>query len=174
MGTEEVKLREVRLFYLKKTFRIWCQHSLIMGVTSVNSMKMPLVWGSLIEGDLERGNTFLTLFSSIVFYSSFASSRVLFHSFHSIPVMPQGQGLKKAYLISVAHIWTLGKSHRTFPVQPSPSCSFLKHSASLSVVNLDFLVLTTKLDNPLCLPRIRGYISNPLSSAQEAPYLGIR
>lgn len=58
--------------------------------------------------------------------------------------------------------------HRPFPVQPSPSCSFLKHLASLSVVNLDFLGVT-QLDNPLCLPRLQGYISNLLSGAQEAP-----
>lgn len=146
---------------------------------------MPHVLGFLTEGDLERENIFLKFFLLLSFIA-------LLHPAESSWVLPaqlhlslKAKDLKKAHLISITrgpHLvlrkntpplrWDITE-HRPFPVQPSPSCFFLKHLASLGVVNLDFLVVT-QLDNPLCLPRLQGYLSNVWVMPKKLPYLEMR
>lgn len=82
-------------------------------VTFVNSVEMPHVLGSLIEGDLERENILLKVF---LLLSSIALLPPAEY-FWVLPAQPhlslKAKGLKKAHLISVtrAHIWSLGKTH---------------------------------------------------------------
>lgn len=181
MASEEVKLRKAGKFYLKKTFKIWCQCSLALAIISI----LLLLWApgrNLTFGNLlsSVALTEVTHFSQTPFLIlSLRPQQSTFNSFLLNFGYPARQGFKQARVFPDIRSLHLSaekaqplhlEEHGGWPIPATFSSLRSWHLTSPSSVNINALGVR-QVTNPPCLPRLHQI---PRVVPEKPHFLGMK